>query len=90
VGGMTLQRVNNTATSAGLCRDWRNPSVRFDVVYWVVVHTSCRTGTSEDSNMLVVERTHSLVGCTMDIARDIRNSVGSHIQNMEWGCIGLA
>jgi len=67
---MTLQRVNNTATSAGLCRDWGNPSVRFDVVYWVVVHTSCRTGTSEDrasedrasedSSMLVVVRTHSL------------------------------
>jgi len=57
---MTLQRVNNTATSAGLCRDWGNPSVRFDVVYWAVVHTSCRTGTSEDSSMLVVVRTHSL------------------------------
>lgn len=87
---MTLQRVNNTATSAGLCRDWCNTSVRFDVVYWAVVHTSRRTGTSEDSNMLVVERMHSLVGCTMDIARDIRNSVGSHIQNMEWGRIRLA
>jgi len=40
--------------------------------------------------MLVVERTQSLVGCTMDIAKDIRNSVGSHIQNMERGRIRLA